>query len=778
MQQFPDRPGYCETGNAITILANFYRFNMRPNYNLYKFDISFEPEVPDEEAKLRETLVRKCRNRILEELGKYIFARTSIYVAMDFQPEEPLVVEVEHNNQNYTITFTPVEQVTGSDQMRTFYNTFFNTIQARLGLIRIGRRFYDPRRTEPLNGHGLNVWPGYINSVRDFEGGCYVNIDITSRCLRQNNVLQQIEDRLSAGGREAAERSIVGNMVWTVYNYNHYKVEEIMWDMTPESHRFQKNQEMWSLMRYYHERYNKQIQNPEQPLLRAQVDENDVYLIPELCIQTGLTDEIRSNFNIMRSLAQKTKLQPQERLNKSGELLKNLRTNQKSKEEIDAWHAIIEEEPAKLNARVLPAGSIKMRGPNEQEPTRVIPINETNGGFDREVQNPMFLSGGLNKWGILYCRNDERDASNFGRMLISEIGTFRIPHQPPRRFSIQDANWNTWDAELRNICSPDVDILVCLLPGKKGNCRLYDQLKRLTFSTLPVPTQVVLTSTIRKDQRALGSIITKIVIQINAKIQGVPWALDDMPFRDIPTMIVGVDVFHKRNSFSVLGVCATSDRDFSHYISVPMVNRPGEEVSARLSDAFCEAIKQFKRHNGIGPRRVIVFRDGVSDSQRNVVLNAEVPQIKRAFERLLEEEIIPEKPLLTALVVNKRINARFYQPRSNGLSNPPIGTCVDRLLVDPQKFDFYLCPTRATQGVMNPTHYFVVIDENGFTADDLQVLSYRMCYGYYNWSGSIRVPAPIMYAHKLAYQYGERSVANNPLNPHGHWVNTRSLYFI
>ena len=31
-------------------------------------------------------------------------------------------------------------------------------------------------------------------------------------------------------------------------------------------------------------------------------------------------------------------------------------------------------------------------------------------------------------------------------------------------------------------------------------------------------------------------------------------------------------------------------------------------------------------------------------------------------------------------------------------------------------------------------------------------ISYKLTHMYYNWPGTVRVPAPCQYAHKLAYQ--------------------------
>lgn len=62
----------------------------------------------------------------------------------------------------------------------------------------------------------------------------------------------------------------------------------------------------------------------DQPLLvtrtkareqRAGQDEF-VYLVPELCRMTGLTDEMRGNFSVMRDLAEHTRVGPQGRMDR------------------------------------------------------------------------------------------------------------------------------------------------------------------------------------------------------------------------------------------------------------------------------------------------------------------------------------------------------------------------------------------------------------------------------------------------------------------------------
>ncbi|GBN77479.1 Protein argonaute-3 [Araneus ventricosus] len=51
-----------------------------------------------------------------------------------------------------------------------------------------------------------------------------------------------------------------------------------------------------------------------------------------------------------------------------------------------------------------------------------------------------------------------------------------------------------------------------------------------------------------------------------------------------------------------------------------------------------------------------------------------------------------------------------------------------------------------------PCHYTVIEDDNDFTADDLQKLTYYLCHTYVRCTKSISCPAPVMYAHLAAFR--------------------------
>ena len=64
-----------------------------------------------------------------------------------------------------------------------------------------------------------------------------------------------------------------------------------------------------------------------------------------------------------------------------------------------------------------------------------------------------------------------------------------------------------------------------------------------------------------------------------------------------------------------------------------------------------------------------------------------------------------------------------------------------------------MTPSHANQGCVLPTHFNVPLNESVLTKFEIQSLTYALCHFYFNWAGSIKVPAPCQYAHKIAEFY-------------------------
>lgn len=118
-------------------------------------------------------------------------------------------------------------------------------------------------------------------------------------------------------------------------------------------------------------------------------------------------------------------------------------------------------------------------------------------------------------------------------------------------------------------------------------------------------------------------------------------------------------------------------------------------------------------------------------------------------------------PKFSFIVVTKRIHTRIYGPpeaQIGGMKevNPPPGTVVDDVITRPERYDFFLV-SQAVNNVnatVSPTSYNVLWDEQGLDPDKMQRLTLKLCHLYYNYTGTIAVPAPCQFAHKLAYLTG------------------------
>jgi len=258
--------------------------------------------------------------------------------------------------------------------------------------------------------------------------------------------------------------------------------------------------------------------------------------------------------------------------------------------------------------------------------------------------------------------------------------------------------------------------------------------------------------TLSKPQTVM-SVCTKISLQVNCKLGGQLWTVP-IPLPGI-TMIVGVDVCHDTQSRggkrSVAGFCATMNKTFTKYYSRVTFQSVGQELVQGLRTCFKDALRAFYEANKAMPDRIIVYRDGVGDGQLSAVVDLEVPQLQETFRSIHADY----NPKLAVIVVKKRVHTRLFARQGRELANPIPGAVVDSGCGNPDWYDFFLVSQSVKQGTVTPSHYHVITDNTGLSPDQMQVLTFKMCHLYYNWPGTIRVPAPCQYAHKISFLVGQ-----------------------
>ena len=170
-------------------------------------------------------------------------------------------------------------------------------------------------------------------------------METTNKVVRNDTVLDHINSEKANNPPDrmhrAVEDLILGNIVLTTYNNNTYSIEAIMWDMTPAS-TFDYRGSALSFAEYCKQRYGLQVTDMSQPLLQAKLSKKDMHraaargasteiappapiLIPEFCKMTGLSDQMRSNFQLMKVLAEHLHAPPQKRVEGLLKFMKKMR---------------------------------------------------------------------------------------------------------------------------------------------------------------------------------------------------------------------------------------------------------------------------------------------------------------------------------------------------------------------------------------------------------------------------------------------------------------------
>lgn len=138
------------------------------------------------------------------------------------------------------------------------------------------------------------------------------------------------------------------------------------------------------------------------------------------------------------------------------------------------------------------------------------------------------------------------------------------------------------------------------------------------------------------------------------------------------------------------------------------------------------------------------------------VSQIETEQILEAFAEVETESEIQ----LCYIVVNKKTNTELYaqgEYEDDSYKNPVPGTVIDCHSNIARAQEFFLISQSQKVGLAFPCKYTILYDSIGSRLSDLELLSYKLCHLYFNISGPIKIPAPILYAHKLANLVAERN---------------------
>jgi aubergine-like protein len=317
-----------EAGVKVDFSTNYIKLLCR-NKGLYQYVVQFSPQVDAQFNRI------KYLYHIAHITGPVrLFDGHTLFLPV-LLPEKTTEATVTRKNDNQEITMRitltkilPPEQIPP-----TVFNIIFKNIMKELKMTRIGQHYFSSMRQIDIPNHNLQIWPGYVTAVHEFEDGLYLVVDVAHKVLRSQTCWELMNDLHNRFGhdmqkfREEVFNALIGSVVLTRYNNRTYKIDDILWDNNPNEEFSLHNGERITYHDYYKKHYNISIRDLRQPLLMHRPkknkkngeggaaapaatagasggnggqQDNAVCLVPELCYITGLSTDIRADTMVIK----------------------------------------------------------------------------------------------------------------------------------------------------------------------------------------------------------------------------------------------------------------------------------------------------------------------------------------------------------------------------------------------------------------------------------------------------------------------------------------------
>ncbi|XP_031426226.1 piwi-like protein 2 [Clupea harengus] len=736
-------------GNPLTVGSNHIPIRCK-NEAVYQYHVTFTPNV--ESIGMRFGMMKEHRSTTGDVIA---FDGSILYLPLRLNEVVHLQSERKTDNQEIKIKIQMTKIIPpNSDLCLPFYNVVLRRVMKILGLKLVGRNHYDPTVAVILGKHRLQVWPGYATCIKHTDGGLYLSVDVTHKVLRNDSVLDvmhAIHQQSRESFQEECTKELVGSIIITRYNNRTYRIDDIEWSKSPRDTFTLEDGTQTTFKDYYSKNYGITIKEQDQPLLvnrpkerskpQGKVITGEILLLPELAFMTGIPDKMRKDFHVMKDLTQHINVGGEQHTQSLKQLLMKMNTIPEAQTELARWGLEITTDILMTQARTLPQETICLQ--------RASFVPSADASWSREVVREASISCvPLNCWAIFYPRRAASQVEELVNAFGKVAGPIGLRLSRPTHVELRDDRTDTYIKSIHSqlTSDPNIQLVICIITGNKDD--LYSAIKKLCCVQSPVPSQAINVRTISQPQK-LRSIAQKILLQMNAKLGGELWSVN-VPLKQL--MVIGVDVHHdtSKKYRSVMGFVASLNSTLTRWYSRVIFQMPNEEIISGFRSCLLGALQKYHEQNRSFPEKIVIYRDGVSEGQLKTVELFEIPQILKCFETYQDYE-----PKLVFIVVQKRVSTTLYSFSGDRVGAPPPGTVLDHTVTNRDLVDFYLMAHSIRQGCGLPTHYISLYNTANLTPDHLQRLTFKMCHMYWNWPGTIRVPAPCKYAHKLAFLTGQ-----------------------
>ena len=593
----------------------------------------------------------------------------------------------------------------------------------------------------------VTFYPGFTTSFMETEKGNYLNVTLKNKIIQNETVLDYLnyyKYQKNEKLQKEIKDELIGRSFKVSYAKRNYRIDDILFDRNPKKQTFNYEGKTVNLIEYYETAKKLKIKDKDQPLILvrrkdSQGEPISLYFIPELCSLAGLEDDAVKDGRFMRELANYTKFEPADRVDKTNEFLDLLNDPTE-----DNKH------PEKLSAKKkCELYGIEVKPVKDLFTAYYMKETKLVGGNNKEVKSsdrtfPVLEKVNMKYWLCFYEKNNYKDAENLYNTLSKASKAYGLKIAEPEWVEMNNnskaVDWtDTADDYFGKGVKREYDFVVFLL-GK--NDKIYGQLKKHSLCKNGYVSQVVKARSIQK--KGVMSVCSKILLQLNAKLGGVSYkAKMDNSVQERKLMVVGVDSSHikgKRTGVAMVATLNDSYTDFYNKEEIIEEKNNKEQLQYCISNFIEEAITAYNKKNKEMPKGVIIYRQGVSFQQKDY-LKTEIAQIELSCKT--------KNVLFYYVLVNTKTTFKFFETAKGSFYNPGPGLLVIDGVTNRNLFEFYIQPQEVTQGSATPTCFHVAYGNLDFP-EMIAKFTYDLCHIYSNWQGTVRLPNVIKAAEKLS----------------------------
>ncbi|KAG0611825.1 hypothetical protein M758_7G167600 [Ceratodon purpureus] len=644
------------------------------------------------------------------------------------------------------------------------------------GYLLVRDNFFHPDLGPVSNlGEGVDGWRGYHSSVRPTGMGMTLNLDITMTTILKPVLVEEflkerfgVRDLTALQDRDwhKAKNVLKGVRVETTHmqvsrthkigGFSDRPIRDLKFTKRIKDDGGNVREEDVSVEAYYFEVYSYTLKYPGLPALDVGNKKKPTFIPVELCkIVAGqrYTKALSSKQRTAQIAA--CKQGPQERQKICENAMEISKYN--SDKLISEFGLQFDNKLAAVSGRILPVPKLEFGNGRSEEP-REGRWNFSNKAVHTGVE--------IENWAVAVFDSRVHDGERIGSQLMECCNRQGLKMRKASAVEKEPQSAQNMPPERRveqmfaALKKYRPAFILAVLPTDGSNSALYVAFKRFCEMKIGVISQCMI-----KPRNLNPQYLGNLALKINLKMGGFnsPLARTMTTFLGPSTIIFGMDVSHGstgEDAPSIAAVVATKNwPDVFHYATKARTQPAKMEMieglhiegkGGMVKDLLLEYHRTC-RGPMRKPNQIIVYRDGVSESQFAEVLEKEVTAFKRACR-----DIQPDyNPGITFIVAQKRHNTRFFPQGRECIKNGNVipGTVVDKDVCHPHNYDFFLVSQAGLIGTSRPTHYHVLVNENKLGPDDIQSLTNNLCYTFGRCSTSISMAAPAAYAHVVAQRY-------------------------